>query len=294
MPVTASIAPGELLELFGTGLAPVGTSIQIQGGQPFPTTGVGGVTVTINGIKCPIYIVSPTALSVGVPYAVASNQTALANIQVNNNGVLSNVVQMYLTDAVPGSFSQGADGIGYAAATHASGQLITPGNPMQPNETIVLYLTGLGTVTPSISDGAVASSTTLSRSDLFNSGNLAVYFQDFSNGDSGYAGNIGFAGLVPTLAGLYQINVQLPSKGMTSGDNVYMEFVTDAADVLEVQLPYGPGAVTPNDVTAKAKAVTRQKAEAQRIRALRSARAQTKTTKVRRSRLNPDIAPAAN
>jgi hypothetical protein len=79
MPVTASIAPGELLELFGTGLAPAGTSIQIQGGQPFPTKGVGGVIVTIDGINCPIYSVTPTALSVGVPYGVASNQTGLAN-----------------------------------------------------------------------------------------------------------------------------------------------------------------------------------------------------------------------
>jgi len=59
---------------------------------------------------------------------------------------LSNTVQLYLTDAVPGSFSQGADGIGYAAATHTNGQLITPGNPVQPNENITLYLTGLGTV----------------------------------------------------------------------------------------------------------------------------------------------------
>ena len=292
MPVTASIAPGELLELFGTGLAPAGTSIQIQGGQPFPTTGVGGVTVTIDGIKCPIYAASPTALSVGVPYAVASNQTGLANVQVNNNGVLSNVVQLYLTDAVPGSFSQGADGIGYAAATHLNGQLITPSNPVQPSENIVLYLTGLGTVTPTITDGAIASSTTLSYADLFNSGNLTVNFWDFANPNSGNSGTVGFAGLVPTLAGLYQINVQLPSGGLTAGDNVYIEFVTDAADVLEIQIPYGAGAVTPTDVAAKAEA--RQKAATSRLRALRTARAQMKTTKVRRTRTNPDTAPAAN
>jgi uncharacterized protein (TIGR03437 family) len=292
MPVTASIAPGELLALFGTGLAPAGTSIQIQGGQPFPTTGVGGVTVTINGIACPIYTVNPTSLSVAVPYAVASNPVALANIQVNNNGVLSNVVQLYLTDAVPGAFSQGADGIGYAAATHSSGQLITPGNPVMPNETVVLYLTGLGTVTPTIADGAIASSTTLDYADLFNSGNLAVNFYDFANADTGYPGTVGFAGLVPTLAGLYQINVQLPSRGLTAGDNVYAEFVTDAANVLEIQIPYGGGAVTPTDVAAKA--LVRQKAATSRIRALRSARANMKTTKVRRSRTTPNTAPAAN
>ena len=292
MPITTSIAPGELLELYGTGLAPAGTSIQIQGGQPFPTTGVGGVTVTINGIKCPIYTVSPTTLSVAVPYALANNQTALANVQVNNNGVLSNVVQLYLTDAVPGSFSQGADGIGYAAATHVNGQLLTPSNPVKPNETIVLYLTGLGTVTPAIADGTVASGTTLSYSDLFNAGYVSVYFNDYTNGSVANAGTVTFAGLVPTLAGLYQINVQVPSTGLTAGDNVYVELITDAADVNQVQIPYGAGTTTPTDVAANAMA--RQKTETSRRRALRSARSQMKTTKVRRSRGNPAIAPEAN
>ena len=112
--------------------------------------------MTINNIPCPIYYVTSTQLSVVVPYGVASNQTGLANIQVTNNNVKSNIVQMYLTDAEPGSFAQNANGIGYAAATHAAtGQLITPANPVQPGEYISLYLTGLGTVTPTVSDGVV-------------------------------------------------------------------------------------------------------------------------------------------
>jgi len=292
-PVTASIAPGELLAVLGTGLAPAGTSIAIPGGQPFPTTGVGGVKVTINGIACPIYKVTPTAVYVGVPYAVALNQTGLANIQVNNNGVLSNVVQLYLTDAAPGSFAFPIpDGIGYAAATHLNGQVITQANPVQPNETIVLYLTGLGTVTPTISDGAVPPATPLSWADLYNSGNLSVNFNDYTNGTPGNAGTVSFAGLVPSDAGLYQINVQLPSTGLVAGDDVYIEFVTDAADVDQIQIPYGAGAVTPTDVAAKAAA--RQKAQAARVRALRAARSQMKTTKVRRARTNPDPAVAAN
>ena len=126
LPATASIAPGELLALYGTGLSP--TKLVTQGGQTFPTS-LGGVSVTINGIACPIFYVSSTQMSVIVPYEVASNQTGLANIQVNNNGTLSNVVQMYLTDASPGSFSQTSNGIGYASAEHVSGQLITPITP---------------------------------------------------------------------------------------------------------------------------------------------------------------------
>jgi uncharacterized protein (TIGR03437 family) len=236
-PVTASIAPGELLVLYGTGLA--STSVTTQGGQPFPTS-LGGVSVTIDGTLCPIYYVTATQLAVIVPYEVASNQTGLANIQVTNNKVASNVVQMYLTDAAPGTFSQGANGIGLAAALHAAtGQLVTPSNPAQPGEYISLYMTGLGTVTPAITDGALASSTVLSWADVYQAGNLAVYFNDFTAGSVGNMGTIQFAGLTPTLAGLYQINVQVPATGLTAGDNVYVEFVTDAADIDQIQIPYG-------------------------------------------------------
>jgi uncharacterized protein (TIGR03437 family) len=246
-PVTASVAPGELLVLYGTGLS--SATVITQGGQVFPTA-LNNVTVTMNGVNCPIYFVSDTAISVAVPWGLASNQTALVDIQVDNNGVKSNVVQVYQTDAAPGSFSAGANGIGYAAATHANGSIITASNPVQAGETIALYVTGLGTVTPGVADGAVGPSTPpLSTSDLFNSGNLEVDFNDYGTGESG-VGTITYAGLAPTLAGLYQINVTLPSTGLTAGHNLYVELRTDSADINQVQIPFGAGAPTPSLVPA--------------------------------------------
>jgi uncharacterized protein (TIGR03437 family) len=238
-PITASLAPGEMITLFGTGLSPV--SMSVQGGQVFPAT-LGGVSVTIDTLPCPILHVSPTQLSVLVPYEVASNQTGLANIQVNNNGVLSNVVQMYLSDSAPGAFSQTQNGIGFAAALHgASGELITSSNPAQPGEYISVFLTGLGVVTPSIADGALGPLNPLSWSDIYNAGNLSINFNDYGpNGLSeGNPGNIEYAGLAPGLAGLYQINVQVPASGLASGDDINIEFITDAADVNQIQIPYG-------------------------------------------------------
>lgn len=239
-PITASLAPGELITLYGTGLA--STTASIQGGQVFPTK-LGGVSVTIDDTPCPIYYVSPTQLSVIVPYEVASNQTGLANIQVTNNSVASNVVQMYLTDSAPGSFSQTENGLGFAAALHTNNyELITSDNPAQPGEYISLYLTGLGVVTPSITDGALGPSPTLSYSDLYNAGNLAVLFNDYGpNGSVDNPGLIEYAGLAPGLAGLYQINVQVPTSGLYPGDDVYVEFFTDAADVNQIYIPYGTG-----------------------------------------------------
>ncbi|HVO98807.1 MAG TPA: IPT/TIG domain-containing protein [Bryobacteraceae bacterium] len=236
-PVTASIAPGELITLFGTGLSSTNTSV--QGGKAVPTT-LGGVSVTMDGTPAPVFAVSSTQISVIAPYALASNTSYLANIQVTNNGVKSNVVQVNLTDVAPGAFSQTANGIGLAAALHATtGQLVTKANPAQPGEYISLYLTGLGTISPTITDGAIGPSNPLSTADINTAGNLTVYFNDETSGSYGNAGTIQYAGLAPGLAALYQINVQVPSSGLTAGDVVTAEFVTDYADFNQIVIPYG-------------------------------------------------------
>ena len=108
-PVTASLAPGELIVLQGSGLYS-GSGINVAPAGAFPMN-LGGVSVAIDNIPCAIYYVSATQIAAAVPYGVASNMTGLANIQVTNNNAKSNVVQMYLTDSAPGAFSQQASGI---------------------------------------------------------------------------------------------------------------------------------------------------------------------------------------
>jgi len=239
-PITASLAPGELITLYGSGLSPV--TMTTPGGQAFKTT-LGGVSVSIDSTPCPIYYVSPTQLAVIVPYEIANNQTGLANIQVSNNGTLSNTVQMYFQDSAPGVFSQNQLGIGFASALHAASSTLisSPNSPAQPGEYISLYLTGLGTVTPSITDGALGPSSTLSVADIY-PGSLSVYFNDYTSGVTGVPGTIQYAGLAPGLAGLYQINVQVPATGLGSGDDVYVEIVTDSADINQIQIPFGSSA----------------------------------------------------
>ena len=278
-PVTARIAPGELLLLFGAGLSP--TTLASPGNQAF-STALGGVSVTIDGFNCPLYYVAPTQLAVIVPSEVSSNLTGLADIQVTNNGAQSNMVQVYLTDAAPGSFSQAASGIGLVAATHvATGLTVTAANPATGGEYISLYLTGLGTVTPEIADGAVAPSTTLSWADVYyGQPPLTVFFNDYNIGSTENPGIIQFAGLTPTLAGLYQINVQLPENVLGSGDNVYVEIVTDAADSDQIQIPYGSGAGAPLDRSAAAYAGATAARKAGRVVAMR-ARSQARRSALR-------------
>ena len=260
-PITASLSPGELITLYGSGLSSV--TMTTIGGQPFPTM-LGGVSVSIDSTPCPIYYVSPTQLAVVVPYEIANNQTGLANIQVTNNGTPSNTVQMYFQDSSPGVFSQTTNGIGDASALHATtGTIINMNSPAQPGEYISLYLTGLGTVTPSIVDGALGPTSTLSVADLYPN-SLSVYFNDYTNGSLGVPGTIQFAGLAPGLAGLYQINVQVPTTGLGAGDSVYVEIITDYADINQFQIPYG-SAGTSSVRTARPSGRSAQKTKARPV-----------------------------
>jgi hypothetical protein len=78
-----------------------------------------------------------------------------------------------------------------------------------------------------------------------------VLFNDYGPGalsESDVSGTIQFAGLAPGLAGLYQVNVQVPTKGLTLGDLVEIELQINherfqPVDIKQVYIPYGPPAV---------------------------------------------------
>jgi uncharacterized protein (TIGR03437 family) len=240
-PITASLAAGETISLFGKNLA----SATMSGpAGPAPNI-LGGTQVTINGIAAPLYYISPGQINAVVPWEASS--ASIATIQVINNGTSSNSVTMFLADSNPGVFTQSENGIGFGAATHADYSLITPSNPAQPGETILVFLTGLGSVTPAVSDGALGSSTSpLNESNLWTSKDLTVYFNDYTNNlveqqGTGGLNNDGvqYAGLAPGLLG-YQLNVTLPTNiGPSTNPGVYLEIMTDEADINQVQIPVG-------------------------------------------------------
>ena len=87
--------------------------------------------------------------------------------------------------------------------------LAQSGTPASIGETVVIYCTGLGAVTPKVQDGAPAPVTPpLSTTD--NPVNVKI-------GDK--AATVIFGGLTPGSAGLYQINAVVPS-GIATGDAV--------------------------------------------------------------------------
>ncbi|HTS47641.1 MAG TPA: hypothetical protein VMH05_06840, partial [Bryobacteraceae bacterium] len=200
-PFTAGVSPGELITLVGTNIGP--SNLQVAQTLPFPTM-LGGVQVFINNIAAPIYYVSSGQVAAIVPYEIASS--SIAQIQVIYNQTPSNLVTEYINQTTPGVFTEPAGGVGDAAALHQDYSLVSSSSPAQVGETIAVYVTGLGSVLGNISDGAAAPT-----QPLLDTSNTITATVD------GVAATVTFAGLAPDLAGLYQVNVIIPS-GVTSGD----------------------------------------------------------------------------
>jgi uncharacterized protein (TIGR03437 family) len=256
-PITASVAPGEQITLYGTNLA-AGVASAV-GGQPFGTV-LGGTQVLVNGQPAPMVYVSQTQVTAIVPYEVASSTSYTAEIQVNNVGQglgLSNQVSVYVTDANSGIFAQSENGIGDTDALHSANYTpVSHISPAAQGEIVLLPLTGMGAVTPSLPDGTVPPLTGPdSFANNFTAANeLLVLFNDYVHNVTGQQATVGYAGLWPGLVGLYQMNVTIPTT-VGPGD-VYIEVVTDAADVEQVTICV-TGSCTVDDASAAAKVQAR-------------------------------------
>jgi uncharacterized protein (TIGR03437 family) len=223
-PFTAGIVRGEFITLYGINLAP---SILTATTAPFPPA-LNGVQVLINNKPAPLYFVSPTQISAIVPFGTT---TATAQIQVVNNGTSSNVVTTFVNQTSPGVFTVPPGGIGQGAALHPDFSLVTTAHPAQIGETIAVYLTGLGDVTPAVTDGALGPSNPPSLT----TNNITAFI-------GGQAATVAYAGLAPQLAGLYQVNIQIPA-GVSAGDNA-LDISGPDSYTTESVIPVGTGAVS--------------------------------------------------
>ena len=200
-PFTSGVSPGDFVLLFGSNLGP--STLQDASSLPLPTT-LDNVKVLVNNVPAPISYVRSDQIAVIVPFETTAS---VAQFQVINNGQASNVVTEFVNLTTPGVFTQDESGSGYAAALHVNGSPVTPASPAQAGDTAAVYMSGLGTVFPAILDGVGAPSNPPSTTS-----------NTFNADISGTTANIAFQGLAPGFAGLYQVNIQIPT-GLTAGDN---------------------------------------------------------------------------
>ncbi len=197
-PTGNPISPGEFIALYGTGLA---KSTQTAA-PPYPTS-VNNVTVTINGKLAPIYFVSSGQINCLVPYGTTG---ATAAIVVTNGTTASNSVTVPVALTSPGVYSLDSSGSGNGAILHADFSVVNAASPAIPGETVLIYLTGMGAVSPTVPDGTAGKGSPLS-----NSVTPSVYV-------AGLAATVVYSGLAPGFPGLYQINVTIPKNLAFSGN----------------------------------------------------------------------------
>jgi uncharacterized protein (TIGR03437 family) len=209
-PAGNPIAPGEFVTLFGSGLAP---RTQTAAALPFPAS-LAGVEVLVNDRPSPVYLVSATQISFLVPQATAPGTAAIV---VNNGGTRSNAIQARVAATSPGIFSMAQSGFGPGAVLKPNFTVVSAANPARRGETVLIYLTGLGAVSPPVPDGAAAPSSPLSSALAA----VNVYI-------GGVQAQVSFRGLAPGFAGLYQVNAVIPA-GAPGGANIPLAVETPDA-----------------------------------------------------------------
>ncbi len=191
---STAVAPGGLVQIAGAGLAPFAASAL---GLPLPSS-LADTCVTVNSVALALFSVSPTDIKAELPFVPAGPSTVI----VRDPGGISSAYGFTILAEAPAIFRTGTAGTQTGLATvirDDNQELVDFTNPIHPNQTITIYLTGMGTTTPLPALGAAAPANPLDYVDAAPDVSLGTV-------------NLGvtFAGLVPGEVGVYQINAQVP------------------------------------------------------------------------------------
>jgi uncharacterized protein (TIGR03437 family) len=138
------------------------------------------------------------------------------DVQVEYQGVPSDVVTVPVLPSRPGIFSLDGSGQGLLTIANEDGSVNSPSNPAARGSIITMYATGGGERDPAVADGQILS-------DVLPSTSLPIYLA-FDNGDqisgTSACGQVLYAGGASgSVAGLLQLNVRVPPDAL-AGDAV--------------------------------------------------------------------------
>ena len=100
----------------------------------------------------------------------------------------------------------------------------TPANPAHAGDALLIFCTGLGAVSPSVTAGSIAPSSPPAKID--NPITVSI---------GGHNAAVSFAGLAPGFVGLYQVNVTVPD-GIAAANDVPVEMTEAGASSAPVTI----------------------------------------------------------
>jgi uncharacterized protein (TIGR03437 family) len=145
---------------------------------------------------------------------------------VRVNGVDSNTVEVPLAASAPGIFSLTQNGLGDAAVLHPNFSLVNADNPALPGEIVQVFLSGMGSVTPSVVEGVAAPGAEP----------LARVTAPTAVTIGGQTAQIFFNGLTPQLASLYQLNVRVPTGLAPGTHSLAIQTIEGFTDMVSIRV----------------------------------------------------------
>lgn len=207
---TPSIAPGEIVSVFGSGLGPGTAQLASPVGGAFPTTlgspaaVVEFETLTGSWTAAPLISIQANQINCQAPFGIPA--TAGLHLRVTYNAITSSSFTFDGVAAEPGVFTVDSSGRGQAAAlnyneTTQTYSLNNGSNPVSKGGVLILFLTGAGAISPVPSpEGQLSAASPVPA--LVGTASVSI---------GGEAASVLSATAVPgSLGGLAQLNVSVP------------------------------------------------------------------------------------
>lgn len=154
----------------------------------------------MNGVPAPLLYAGPNQINFQVPWETAMGN---ASVVVSTSAGSSLPTTVNVVAQAPGIFTYTGN---RSVVQNQDYSLNGPNNGALPGQYVIVYITGAGAVTNTPADGEPALGSPLSHVK----GAVSVTI-------GATPANVAFAGLVPGLDGLVQLNVQIPN-GVAAGD----------------------------------------------------------------------------
>jgi uncharacterized protein (TIGR03437 family) len=201
-----SVAPGQLVSLFGSGIGPDALAEVELDAHGRVANYLAGAQVLFNGVAAPLLAASNAQVNAVVPQSVASDGTV--EVVAVFDGKVSASLTLPVTAADPALFTHDGTGRGQSAALNQDGRVNGHTNPARPGSVVVLFGSGFGEWKQSLPDGAIVGSS------------LPTPTLPVSVTIGGAAAKVLYAGGAPGLvSGVVQINVQVPA-GTAAGNSI--------------------------------------------------------------------------
>jgi len=198
-----SVAPGEIITLFGVGFGPSDLATLQYDAANRITTSLASTQLLFDGIAAPVIYASYNQSSFIVPYGVSGKATT--SVVYVYQGARSNAVSLPVAASLPALLSIDQTGKGPGAIQDANYALNSAANPAKAGDVVLLYGTGTGVLNPAATDGALVGTPLPSPAAP-----ITVQI-------GGVNAKVLYAGGAPGLTNaLLQINVEIPA-GLAPG-----------------------------------------------------------------------------